>query len=74
MDQYIRKQDGVHLSGIQMGGISGIQMEILKPDHLASNLFDHLNTEQVWYSDLYCFCYYCVLLCWYFCIKVQWGP
>ena len=25
-DQYIRKQDGIHLSGIQMVGLSGIQM------------------------------------------------
>ena len=35
LDQYIRKQDGVHLSSIQMVGLSGIQ----KPDYLASNLF-----------------------------------
>ena len=26
MDQYIRKQDGIHLSGIHMVGLSGIQM------------------------------------------------
>ena len=26
LDQYIRKQDGIHLSGIQMVGLSGIQM------------------------------------------------
>ena len=35
LDQYIRKQDGAHLSGIQMVGLYGIQI----PDHLASNLF-----------------------------------
>ena len=40
-DQYVRKQDGVHLSGIQMDGLSGIQT--------ASNLF---STIQI--SDWFC--------------------
>ena len=39
MDQYIRKQDGVHLSGIQMVGLSGIQMAFKYWTYLASNLF-----------------------------------
>ena len=38
-DQYIRKQDGVHVSSLQTVGLSGIQMAFEKPDHLAFNLF-----------------------------------
>ena len=51
-DQFTRKQDGVHLSGIQMVGLSSIQMafEYQTIWHLTS-FFDHLNTKLVRYSN-----------------------
>ena len=53
LDQYIRKQYSVHLSGIQTVWLSGIQMNAgpfgIQP------LFDHLNTKyHVWHSDPHC--------------------
>ena len=50
LDQYIRKQDGVHLSGIQVFGLCHLNTGPvgIKP------LFDHSNTELVWYSDPNC--------------------
>ena len=54
-DQYITKQDDIHLSGIQMVQLSGIQMEIGILEHLASNLFINSKTELlVQYSDPHC--------------------
>ena len=54
-NQYIRKQDGIYLSSIQMFGLSGIQMVFKKPDHLASNLFwpFEYQTSWVFRSPLY---------------------
>ena len=54
-DQYIRKQDVIHLSSIQMVGLSGIQMARMFG---IQPLFDHSNTRLVWFSDPHwtCFC------------------
>ena len=41
LDQYIRKQDVVHLFGIPMVGLSGIQMAFEYSDHINTQ---HLNT------------------------------
>ena len=51
-DQKMRKQDGVHLSDIQM---------VFKYQTIwHPTSFDHLNTELVWYSDPHCITFYCV--------------
>ena len=62
-DQYIRKQDGVHLSGIQMVGLSSVQMAfeyqtIWYPTSFylwnTGLIIDHWNIILVWYSDPHC--------------------
>ena len=53
-DQYIQKQDGVHLSGNQMVGLSSIQMALENWTIDIQPLFDHSNTQPVWYSDPHC--------------------
>ena len=62
LNQYIRKQDGVHLSGIQMVELSGIQMVELSSIQMAlknrtfgiQHLFDYLNTRLDQISDSHC--------------------
>ena len=53
-EQYIRKQDGVHLSGIQMVGLPGIQMAFENQNIWHQPLLDHSKTILVWYSDPHC--------------------
>ena len=44
-DHYLRKQDGVHLFGIQMVGLSGIQVAIEYGPICIQPLFDHWYTK-----------------------------
>ena len=56
-DQYTRpvhKKTRWHLSGIQMVGLSGIQIVIKTGNFGIQPLFNHLNTKRVWYSDPHC--------------------
>ena len=49
LEQYIRKQDGIHSSGIQIVGLSSIQMAFsIQP------LLGNLNTELVCYQEPHC--------------------
>ena len=61
-DQYIRKPGGIYFSSIQIVGLSSIQMafENRRPFGIQP-LFDHSNTERVWYSDPHCI--FMLLLC-----------
>ena len=54
LDQYIRKQDGVHLSGIQMVELSSIQMALKNRTFGIQHLFDYLNTRLDQISDSHC--------------------
>ena len=47
LDQHIRKQDGVQLSGKQMVWLTGIQMAF-------QPLLEHSNSKLVCYADPYC--------------------
>ena len=53
-NQYIRKQDGVHLSGIQMVELSSIQMALKNRTFGIQHLFDYLNTRLDQISDSHC--------------------
>ena len=50
-NQYARKQDGVHFSGVQMVRLSVIHMVLKTWPFGIQPLFDHSNTQLVWYSD-----------------------
>ena len=53
-EQYIRTQDGIHLSCIQIVGLSSIQMALKTRLYGIQPLFEHSNTRLVWYSDPHC--------------------
>ena len=54
-NQYIRKQNGNHLSDIQVVRLSCIQMTFKYQTIWHPTSFcDHLNAELVWYSDSHC--------------------
>ena len=52
--QYIRKQDGIYLSDIQIVGLSGIQMAFKNRTIWHPTSFWPSNTRLVWYSDSHC--------------------
>ena len=53
-DQYIRKQDSIHLSGIQMVRLSIFKWYLNTRQFGIQPLLDHLITQLVWYSDPHC--------------------
>ena len=52
--QYIRKQDGIHLYGIQMVGLSGIQMAFENHTVWHPTSFKPFEYQTSWYSDPHC--------------------